>query len=141
LERRRDDFTTRTITNCLDTLAFLSRHETNKSNIRQFLSNYVNDKNSYVRLGAIKALGTLGDAAATAVLETFANATKETPEQPVATAALQAIRAAARPQDNLQELRDTVLQLQKDNRQLRQDLDTLQKKLAPAGKPAVRSKL
>jgi aminopeptidase N len=140
LERRRDDFTSRTITNCLDTLAFLSRHDTDKGDIRQFLSNYVNDRNIYVRMGALKALGTLGDVAATPILESFANASKETPEQPVATAALHAIYAATNPSDNLQELRATVLQLQKDNRQLRQDLDAIQKKSAPAGKTSAHSK-
>jgi hypothetical protein len=50
---------------------------------------------------------------------------------------MQAIRAARRPADNLRELRDTVLDLQKQNRQLRKDLDALQTKLQ--AKPAPRS--
>ena len=140
LERRRADFTTRNITNCLGTLAFLARHDTNKNDLCQFLLRYVNDKSANVRVGALKALGTLGEPAAIPVLEGFANAGKETPEQPVAAAAIEAIRASARPSDNLEELRDTVLQVQKDNRQLRLDLDALQKKQAPAAKTSPRAK-
>jgi uncharacterized coiled-coil protein SlyX len=71
------------------------------------------------------------------VLQTFADAGKETPERQAAAAAMQALRAARRPADNLKELRDTVLDLQKEIRQLRQDLDTLQNKLQ--AKPAPRS--
>ncbi|MGP8221031.1 MAG: hypothetical protein ACLQPI_16475, partial [Limisphaerales bacterium] len=73
-------------------------------------------------------LGTLGDARAAAVLETFANASPESRAQPAAVAALAAIRAAGQPADNLRELRQTVLDLQKEERTLRQDLETLQKK-------------
>jgi len=118
-------------------VAFLARNEEKKDEVRQFLSGYVNDKNSLIRVGAIRALGTLEDPRAMPVLETFANAGKETPEQQAAAAALQAIRAARRPADNLKELRGTVLDLQKEIRQLRKDLDTLQNKLE--AKPAPRS--
>jgi HEAT repeat protein len=137
LEQRRDDFTSRGFANGLDTVAFLARDEEKKDEARQFLSTYVNDKNSVIRLGAIRALGTLQDPRALPVLQTFANASPETPEQPAAAAAMQAIRAARRPADNLRELRDTVLDLQKQNRQLRKDLDALQTKLQ--AKPAPRS--
>jgi aminopeptidase N len=137
LEQHRDDFTTRGFVNGLDTVAFLARDEEKKDDVRQFLSGYVNDKNSLIQRGAIKALGTLQDPRAIPVLETFANAGKDTPEQQAAAAALQAIRAARHPADNLQELRQTVLDLQKESRQLRKELDTLQKKLDT--KPATRS--
>jgi aminopeptidase N len=138
LEERRDDFTSRGFANGLDAVAYLARDEEKKEAVRQFLSNYVNDKNSVIRLGAIKALGVLEDPRAVPVLETFANAGKNTPDQQAAAEALQAIRAARHPADNLKELRDTVLDLQKQNRQLRKDFDTLQKKLEakPAARPA-----
>jgi aminopeptidase N len=137
LEQRRDDFTSRGFVNGLDTVAFLARDEEKKDDVRQFLASYVNDKNNVIRTGAIKSLGTLQDPRAMALLQTFANAVKETPEEQAAAAALVAIRAARHPADNLQELRDTVLDLQKENRQLRKDLDALQKKLE--AKPAARS--
>ena len=137
LEQHRDDFTSRGFVNGLDTVAFLARDEEKKDDVRQFLSNYVNDKNSLIRVGAIKSLGTLQDPRAMSILETFANAGKETPEQQAAAAALQAIRAARHPADNLQELRDMVLDLQKQNRLLRKDFEALQKKLEV--KPAART--
>ena len=129
LEQHRDDFTTRGFLGGLDTVAFLARDQEKKDDVRQFLSNYVNDKNSLIRVGAIKSLGTLQDPRAMSILETLAEAGKETPEQPAAAAALQAIRAGRHPADNLQELRDMVLDLQKQNRQLRKDFETLQKTL------------
>ena len=129
LEQRRDDFMTRGFTTALDTLGYLARHEEKKDAVLQFLSGFVNDKNPMIRASAIKALGTLQDPRAVPLLQTFASAGKTTPEQPVAQAALDAIRAARPAGDNLIELRDTVLDLQKENRQMRQDLDDLRKKL------------
>jgi aminopeptidase N len=129
LEQRHDDFTTRGVNSALDTIAFLARHEEKKEEVRQFLVNYVNSNNRQMRRGAIRALGELQDPRAIPLLETFANAGKKNPEQAAASNALQAIRAARQPADNLKELRDTVLDLQKENRQLRKDLDTLQKKV------------
>ncbi len=137
LEQRRDDFTSLGFTSGLDTVAFLARDEEKKEPVRQFLSGYVNDKNSVIRLGAIWALGVLGDPRALPVLQTFAEAGKQTHEEQTAAAAMQAIRAARRPVDNLRELRDTVLDAQKEIRQLRKDLDTLKSKLE--AKPAPRS--
>jgi len=137
LEQRRDDFTTRGFTSALDTVAFLDRHEEKKDQVLQFLSSFVNYKNPAIRAGAIKALGTLEDPRAIPLLQTFASASKTIPEQPAAETAIATIRAARRPADNLKELRDTVLDLQKENRQMRKDLDDLQKKLE--AKPIPRS--
>jgi aminopeptidase N len=141
LEQRRGDFTSRGFVSGLDTVAFLDRDAEKKDDVRQFLSSYVNDKNSVIRRGAIKSLGTLQDPKSMPVLETFANAVKDTPEQQAASAALQAIRAARHPADNLQELRDAVLDLQKENRQLRKDFEALQKKIEakPAGRSSSKS--
>jgi aminopeptidase N len=141
LEQRREDFTSRGFANGLDTLAFLARDQEKKDEVRQFLSSYVNDKNNVIQTGAIRSLGTLKDPRAIPILETFANAGKETPGQEAASTALQAIRAERRGADNLKELRDTVQDLQKENRQLRKDFDALQKKLEaqPAARPKSKS--
>ncbi len=128
LKRRKPEMTTRGFAAGLDALAGLARDTDRKDEARDFLIGYVNDKKEGIQLGAIKALGTLGDARAAAVLETFANASPESRAQPAAVAALAAIRAAGQPADNLRELRQTVLDLQKEERTLRQDLETLQKK-------------
>jgi aminopeptidase N len=129
LEQRHDDFTTAGVSSALRAIALLARHEEKKDAVREFLAGYVNSNNRQLRRGAIRALGELQDPRAIPLLETFANAGKKNPEQAAATAALQAIRAARQPADNLKELRDTVLDLQKENRQLRKDLETLQKKV------------
>jgi aminopeptidase N len=116
----------------------LARHEEKKDQVLQFLTSFVNDNNSMIRAGAIKALGALEDPRAVPLLQTFASASKTTPEQPVAQTALEAIRSARPSADNLKELRDSILDLQNENRQLRKDLDDLQKKLGakPLGKPS-----
>jgi aminopeptidase N len=141
LEQRRDEFNTGVVNNALDAIAFLARHEEKKDDVRQFLVSYVNSTNSRIRRRAIRALGELQDPRAIPLLETFANAGKKNPEQSAATAALQAIRAARQPADNLKELRATVLDLQKENRQLRKDLDALQKKVdAKVGNRSAKSR-
>ncbi|MGO8698768.1 MAG: HEAT repeat domain-containing protein [Limisphaerales bacterium] len=141
LDQRRDDFTTGGINTALGAIGFLARHEDQKDDVRQFLVNYVNSNNRQIRRGAIRALGELQDPRAIPLLETFATAGKKNPEQAAAAAALQAIRAARQPADNLKELRDTVLDLQKENRQLRKDLDALQKKVdAKAGSRSSKSR-
>ena len=141
LEQRRADFTSRGFAVGLDAVAFLARDQEKKDSVRQFIAGYVNDKNSVIRLGAIRALAGLQDSRALPLLQTFANAGSQSPEQQAAVAAIQAIRSGRRPADNLNELRDTVLDLQKEVRQLRKDLDTLQNKLQanPQAKPAPRS--
>jgi aminopeptidase N len=128
LEQRRDDFTTRGFTSGLDALAYIARDEDKKDDVREFLSGCVNDKNEMIRIGAIRSLGTLEDARAIPLLETFSRAGKETPEQQAADTALQSIRAARHSGDNLKELRDTVLDLQKELRKLRKEFDAMQDK-------------
>ncbi len=142
LEERRADFTTGGVSSALDAIAFLSRNDERKDFVRGFLIAFLNDKNVSIRNGAIRALGTLGDARAIAVLQTFANASREIPEQAPAEAAIQSIRSNRKQGDNLKDLRDTVSDLQKENRQLRKDLDTLQKKFEaiPELPPAKKSK-
>jgi aminopeptidase N len=129
LESRRSDFTSAGFAAGLDALAYLARDEKVKAGVREFLLAYVNDKKESVQLGAIKALGTLEDPAAMAVLQTFARSSEETPQQQAAERSLAAIVAARKPADNLKEIRDTILALQKENQKLRKDLDTLEKKL------------
>jgi uncharacterized protein YlxW (UPF0749 family) len=77
----------------------------------------------------------LEDPRAIPLLQTFASASKTLPEQPAAETSLETIRAARRPPDNLQELRESILDLQKENRQLRKDLEDLQKKLESTSAP------
>lgn len=119
---------TRSIASAFEAIGYLARNETNKDEAREFLLRYINDKKKGVQLGAMRALGLLEDPKAIPALETFANASKETEEQPVAEKAIADIRAARRPTDNLNEVRTEILALQKESRKMRKELDDLDKK-------------
>jgi len=128
LKDRKLEMTARGFTGGLDTLALLARDAGRKEEARDFLLGFVNDKRLAIQLGAIRALGTLEDPAAIAVLETFAGASRQNPAQRAAADSLAAIRTARKTDDNLKELRQTVLDLKKEQEKLRHDLDALQKK-------------
>ena len=113
----------------LDALAFLARNEAKKDTIRDFLTAWVNSPKERVRLAAISALGTLEDPRAIAVLETFTSLTADRPEKAAADKSLIRLRTARKPGEDLKGLRTEVLDLQKSNRELKKDLDTLKKKL------------
>ena len=122
------DLETRNFAAALEVVGYLGRNETNKDVPREFLLKFVNSKKKGVQLGAMRALGLLEDPKAIAALETFANSSKETEEQPVAEKAIADIRAARRPTDNLKELRTEVLDLQKESRKMRKEIEEMQKK-------------
>jgi aminopeptidase N len=129
LRERQAAFMSRGFATALDTLAFLARRETSKDAIREFLTSLVNHPKEAVQIGAIKALGTLEDPRALAVLETFSTAAKDSPEQREAGRAIEILKGARKPVDNLQAIRAEVSDLQKDNRRLSKELDDLKKKL------------
>ncbi len=113
----------------LDALATLARNEPKKDSIRDFLTARVNSPKERVRLAAITALGTLEDPRALAALETFTALAADRPEKAAADKALAQLRTARKPGDDLKGLRTEVLDLQKSNRELKKDLETLKKKL------------
>jgi HEAT repeat protein len=97
----------------------------------------VNSPKRRVRLAAWGALGTLGDPKAAAVLEKFASAGKGTPERAAAERALTAVRESRRPSADLGGIRNDLMNLQRENRELRKDLDDLKKRLeAVTAKPS-----
>ena len=113
----------------LDALATLSRNEPKKDSVRDFLAARVNSPKERVRLAAITALGTLEDPRAIAALETFTALAADRPEKAAADKALLQLRTARKPGEDLKGLRTEVLDLQKSNRELKRDLETLKKKL------------
>ncbi|HTQ49937.1 MAG TPA: M1 family aminopeptidase [Candidatus Acidoferrales bacterium] len=137
LPKHETTFTSRGYAQALGTLAYLARNEENKDVVREFLAGYVDSPKRPVQLGSINALGTLGDPKAVAVLDTFASASKDTPEGAAATRAITAIRAGRKPADELKDLRQEVLDLQKTTRDLRKQIDDLQSqnKAADSTKP------
>ncbi len=136
VQKKESEFTTSGLGRALDTLAWLARNEEKKDAVREFLAGYVNSKKRRVQLAALTALGTLGDAKAIAVLETFTTAPKESQERTAAEKSIAALRDAKKPSAEMGSLRSEVLTLQKDNRDLRKEFDDLKKKVeASAPKP------
>ncbi len=113
----------------LDALAFVARNDAKKDAVRDFLTALVNSPKERVRLAAITALGTLEDPRAIAALETFTPLAADRPEKPAADKALEKLRTARKPTDDLKGLRTEVLELQKSNRELKKDFEALKKKL------------
>ncbi|MCW5554404.1 MAG: HEAT repeat domain-containing protein [Verrucomicrobiae bacterium] len=143
LRSRQADYTSRGFASALDTLALLARDEAGqREEVRDFVVGYVNDPRRPVRVGALNALGTLEDQRAVAVLQKFSLASAGSPEHRAATNALHRIANAKRPVEGLGHLQTQVLDLQKENRELRQNFKTLEQKLdaltptlAPPRKP------
>ena len=140
LPRREAEFPTRTFVAGLDAVAFLARAQTNRDDVREFLSRQTAHLKQSVQLAALTALGTLNDPRALPVLETFARAAADSPERKAADKAIESLRAGHPASAELGSLRKEVLDLQKTQRDLRQELDTLKKKLeaAPPGKATLR---
>jgi HEAT repeat protein len=110
-------------------LAYLDRKEENKDAVREFIIQRVNSPKQRVKLAAITALGTLEDTKAIAILETFASAMKDSAERKAAETALTSLRNAKKPADDLRDLRNEVMELQKTSRELKQQVEDLKKKL------------
>lgn len=130
LRKREADFRNRDFAKGLDTLAYLSRNEEKKEAAREFLLGYVNHKNEGIQVAALQALGTLGDPGSIAVLQTFANASKGSPQQEAAEKAVGDLRAGRKPVDDFKNLRQEVVDLEKASRDQSKELEDLKKQLA-----------
>jgi aminopeptidase N len=129
LSRGETNFTSHGFAQGLEALAYLARNEEKKDKVRDFLVARVNDKRRIVQLACLNALGTLGDPAALGVLEKFETASKASPQRAAAERAVASLRAARKPADDFKNLRQEVLDLQKENRELRKDLDEMKRKI------------
>jgi aminopeptidase N len=138
LKARKTEMTSRGFSGGLNDLATLARDCNKKDEVREFIIGYVNDKNTSIQTGAIRALGALEDPGAIPALQTFASASHESPTQRAAASALEAIRSGRQRGDDLRDLRQTVLDLQKTVQKLRQDIDSLHSKAdaKKGGRPA-----
>jgi HEAT repeat protein len=129
LKEHEDRFETGGFARGLDTLAALARDEDNKDAVRTFLLDYVNSSRRRVQLAAINGLGTLGDTKAIGVLEKFTTLPEKSPERSAAEKAIAALRDSKRPSAELGAIRTEVLGLQKENRELRKELDDVKKRI------------
>ena len=139
LHQREADFDGRGFASGLQTVAYLARNEEKKDVAREFLLGYVNHKRENTQVAALEALGTLGDPRSIAVLQTFANAAKGSPQQAAAETAVAELRAGRKPVDDFKNLRQEVLDLEKANREQREDLDDLKKQIAAKEAPPAKA--
>jgi aminopeptidase N len=135
LQRRKAELPSRTITIGLAALSYLAREQDNKDAVRELIAGFVTDPRQNVKRAALSALGTLRDDRALPILERFAAGQKNTPERTGAERAIENIRAARKSTLEVGDVRREVLELQKQNRELRKDLDALKKKVE-AGTPS-----
>ena len=129
LERRRTEVGSRTLANGLSVLAQLSRDEENKDTTRDFLASFANDTRQNVKVAALNALGALRDEKALPILERFTIGAKNTPVRTAAERAIETIRANRKGTLEAGDVRREVLELQRQNRDLRRDFDALKKKV------------
>jgi HEAT repeat protein len=127
LRDREADFDSRAFSQAVDTLAFLARDMEDKEAVREFLLGQTGSKKERVRLGALRALGTLGDDRAVAALQTFHGAPNGAPEREAAERAVAQLRETRSNAAEVRNLRGEVLDLQKENRGLRDEFDALKK--------------
>jgi len=130
LSENEREFTSGGFARALDTLAHISRNKENKTKIRTFLTDYVNHPKRTIQSGAIRALGTLGDPRAIAVVETFSGDDPADRTQRSARDALKALREK-KPlvPDEVIRLRETVDKLSKETDKLRDDLADMKNRL------------
>ena len=135
LTTRETAFTTHGFGNALGALAWLARNEENRDPVRTFLDANLTHPNEAIRLATIDALGLLGDPKALAKIEPFTRTTQDSPVRRAALSAVSALRAGRRPADDLRELRDEVLSLRQENRELKSGLDDLKKQFEECHRP------
>ena len=134
-------YTSRGFASALDTLASLSHDQEDRvDGVREFLLAYVNHPRRSIRVGAINALGTLEDPRAVSVLTKYNSAQRNSAEQVAAANAIRRINSAQRAGDGLGDLRTTVLDLQKENNELRKDFKALEKKFDALAAPQTDAK-
>ena len=136
LERRKTEVGGRTLANGLSVLAQLSRDEQSKDATRDFLTSFANDLRQNVKLAALNGLGTLRDEKALPILERFTGGAKNTPVRAAAERAIETIRANRKGPLETGDVRREVLELQRQNRDLRRDFDALKKKVEAGNAPA-----
>ncbi|MCP5520900.1 MAG: HEAT repeat domain-containing protein [Verrucomicrobiales bacterium] len=136
LRTRRDAFRSGDFGSALRTLAFLARHTEDRTAVKDFLVGATEERDHRVRRAALQALGDLGEDRAIPVLETFSGAGDDDGLAGAARDAINRLRSDKAPSAELNDLRREVLELKDANRQLRDDLDKLSKRVDASAAPA-----
>jgi aminopeptidase N len=134
-----NDLRGREVGTAFDALAFLARRPTNaqREAVRAFLTAKLTDSRYAWRVASAKALGTLRDPRALAVLEPLLAISNDRidPVREAAAKAVQDIRASLESPADLKKLWDRMQQLQKQAEEQQGELDTLKKKSQPSAAP------
>jgi len=127
LREREGEFTSGGFGSGLETLAVLAATEEDRSPYREFLLARVNHPKRTVQLAAVRALGTLGDPRAIAVLETLAFGGDNSPRTQAAEAAIRRLRQQRPESAEMEVLRHEVLELKQQYEELKRQLETAMK--------------
>jgi len=122
---------TSTLAAALETVATLQRNELSKDAVRTLLLTKLQHPRESIRLAAIRALGSLEDPRSIPALETYSGASTFKPEKEAAQKAIEKIRSAHKPSEELKTLRAEVSELLKAGVELKKEVETLKKKIAP----------
>ncbi len=128
LTRRSQELPSTTLSLGLETVGTLSRHSIRKDTGRELLLSYLNHPREQVRIAALSGLGNSEDPRAVAVLETYVNISEHKSEKAAAEKALEKIRSAQKPNEELKAVRTEISTLRDLNRELKKDVETLRKK-------------
>ncbi len=130
LLEREQQFTSWGFIGALDTLAHIARNEEDKTQVRNLLADYVNHPKEWLQMGAVRALGTLGDPKAIPIVETFVAEEPKGRAQRYAKRALEQLQQRKQlvPEEIIQ-LRQTVNDLRKETDKLKDDLEDVKKRL------------
>ncbi len=129
LNTRKAEFTSRGLSTGLKQLAQIGKHleQTNaRGSVEKFLRGYLEHPKRYVRIAAIEALGTLGDARSLAVLEPLSDHDSSDPVAEAATKSLDKLgeRAPLVPEE-VTALRELVGEIREESEKLRKEVDAL----------------
>lgn len=130
LIERESQFTSWGFAGALNTLAHISRNEDDKTQVLNFLTDHANHPKQRIQLGAIRALGTLGDPKAVPIIETFCG---DEPHDRIQRSAKQAIERLREKKQlvpaEIVQLRKSVDELKKETDKLKNDLEDLNNRL------------
>jgi len=117
-----DALTHQAVNDAMTALAQLAREATDQADVREALLSRVEHPRESVRLAALRALGMLGDPQALPALERFAGADTRKRERQTAQSAIRAIREKRPVSQDLQQLRKEVLELRRQQDELKEQL-------------------
>ncbi len=127
--RREADLAGHGLTTALDTLGYLARNDDDKSAVRQLLLDQTRHLREAVAIGAINGLGQLKDPASRSTLAAISLSARNDRFQEAAGSALKNLDKDVRPAAAIPDLRSDVLELQKSNKALKEELEKVQQRL------------